>query len=228
MWLQLWRVETDVECVYLSIKTSARLSKVQLGYNMASKDIVKEVKNYLKTYSSAGMDISWWDNSIKHYDGTKTVPPTSPPPGTNPGNAKSPKRVDTVPIDNTNNTSTNNVTPNVVAEDLPQLLDSRGALEGENVQGTFTRLRILLNDLENKGVSIPQVEVNGTFANNLPRKWLSMNQTQRANNSIKNNSLATLFGKNNYKEDVEEDTKSSSEFLADLNVEFYDRALLAN
>ncbi|GKF93004.1 hypothetical protein Tco_0279723, partial [Tanacetum coccineum] len=28
--------------------------------------------------------------------------------------------------------------------------------------------------------------------------------------------------------DVEEDTRSSSEFLADFNVEFHDRALLAN
>ncbi|GJT13736.1 hypothetical protein Tco_0860778, partial [Tanacetum coccineum] len=63
------------------------------------------------------------------------------------------------------------------------------ALEGENVQGTFTRLKILLNGLENKGVSIPQAKVTATFVNSLPRKWLSMNQTQRANNSIKNDSL---------------------------------------
>ncbi|GJT39132.1 hypothetical protein Tco_0938997 [Tanacetum coccineum] len=98
---------------------------------------------------------------------------------------------------------------------------------------------------------------------NLPKKWLSMNQTKRANNSIKNDSLTTLFCKYNYEEelinqiyefetkrftiqsftskafisntythdndsDVEEDTRSSSEFLAYLNVEFHDRALLAN
>ncbi|GJT72013.1 retrovirus-related pol polyprotein from transposon TNT 1-94 [Tanacetum coccineum] len=136
-------------------------------------------------------------------------------------------------------------------------------LEGEKVNGTFTRLKCLLNDLENKGVSISQAKVNVTFVNSLPRKWLSMNQTQKANNSIKNDSLATLYGKYNYKEglidhiyesksskftiqassskalisnthlqdsdsDVEEDTRSSSKFLADLNVEFHDRALLAN
>ncbi|GJV02556.1 retrovirus-related pol polyprotein from transposon TNT 1-94 [Tanacetum coccineum] len=98
------------------------------------------------------------------------------------------------------------------------------ALEGENVNGTFTRLKCLLNDLENKGGSIPQSEVDATFINSLPRKWLSMNQTQRANNSIKNDSLATLTGDS----DVEEDTRSSSEFLTDLNAEFHDRALLAN
>ncbi|GJR06024.1 retrovirus-related pol polyprotein from transposon TNT 1-94 [Tanacetum coccineum] len=110
------------------------------------------------------------------------------------------------------------------------------ALEGERVKETYTMLKILLNELENKDVKIPQA---------------------------KNDSLATLFGTYNYEEelidqiyksetkrftiqsstskalisntcsqdsdsDVEEDTKSSGEFLADLNVEFHDRALLAN
>ncbi|GKA58575.1 hypothetical protein Tco_0757763 [Tanacetum coccineum] len=65
---------------------------------------------------------------------------------------------------------------------------------------TFTRLKCLLNDLENNGVIIPQAEVNATFVNNLPRKWLSMNQTHWANNSIKNDCLATLYGKYNYEE----------------------------
>ncbi|GJX90784.1 hypothetical protein Tco_0344110 [Tanacetum coccineum] len=64
------------------------------------------------------------------------------------------------------------------------------ALEGEKVNATFTRLKCLLNDLENNGVSYPHAEDSDS--------------------------------------DVEEDTRSSSEFLADLNVEFHDRALLAN
>ncbi|GJS95756.1 retrovirus-related pol polyprotein from transposon TNT 1-94 [Tanacetum coccineum] len=137
------------------------------------------------------------------------------------------------------------------------------SLEGEKVMGTFTRLKCLLNDLENNGVTIPQAEVNATFVNSLPRKWLSMNQTQRANNSIKNDSLATLYGKYNYEEglidqiyesetqrfsiqassskalisntqfqdsdsDVEEDQRTSNEFMADLNAEYHERALLAN
>nr|GEU79015.1 retrovirus-related Pol polyprotein from transposon TNT 1-94 [Tanacetum cinerariifolium] len=34
------------------------------------------------------------------------------------------------------------------------------ALEGEKVQETYTRLKVLLNDLENKGVSIPQAEID--------------------------------------------------------------------
>ncbi|GJR04501.1 retrovirus-related pol polyprotein from transposon TNT 1-94 [Tanacetum coccineum] len=99
------------------------------------------------------------------------------------------------------------------------------SLEGEKVMGTFTRLKCLLNDLENNGVIIPQVEVNATFVNSLPRKWLSMNQTQRANNSIKNDSLATLYGKYNYEE---EEPRISSELLADLNAEYHKRDLLAN
>ncbi|GJW61512.1 hypothetical protein Tco_0110847 [Tanacetum coccineum] len=74
------------------------------------------------------------------------------------------------------------------------------SLEGEKVNGTFIRLKCLLNDLENNGVTIPQTEVNATFVNSLLRKWLSMNQTQRANNSIKNGCLATLYGKYNYEE----------------------------
>ncbi|GJX02261.1 hypothetical protein Tco_0186174, partial [Tanacetum coccineum] len=96
------------------------------------------------------------------------------------------------------------------------------SLEGEKVNGTFTRLKCLLNDLENNGVTIPQAEVNATFVNSLPRKWLSINQTQRANNSIKNDSLATLDS------DVEEDQRTSNEFMADLNVEYHERALLVN
>ncbi|GJW82359.1 retrovirus-related pol polyprotein from transposon TNT 1-94 [Tanacetum coccineum] len=37
------------------------------------------------------------------------------------------------------------------------------SLEYEKVNGTFTRLKCLLNDLENNGVTIPQAEVNATF-----------------------------------------------------------------
>ncbi|GJR78301.1 hypothetical protein Tco_0149086 [Tanacetum coccineum] len=97
------------------------------------------------------------------------------------------------------------------------------SLEGEKVKGTFTRLKCFLNDLENNGVFIPQAEVNATFVNSLPRKWLSINQTQRANNSIKNDSLAT-----DSDSDVEEDQRTNNEFMADLNVEYHERALLAN
>ncbi|GJS53296.1 hypothetical protein Tco_0626658, partial [Tanacetum coccineum] len=44
------------------------------------------------------------------------------------------------------------------------------SLKSEKVNGTFTRLKCLLNDLENNGVSIPQAKVNATFVNSLLRK----------------------------------------------------------
>ncbi|GKF71995.1 hypothetical protein Tco_0208109, partial [Tanacetum coccineum] len=37
------------------------------------------------------------------------------------------------------------------------------SLEGKKVNGTFTRLKCLLNDLEKNGVIIPQAKVNATF-----------------------------------------------------------------
>lgn len=75
-------------------------------------------------------------------------------------------------------------------------------LEGEKVAQTYTRLKSLLNDLSNKGVNIPKARVNATFFDNLPKKQLSLNWNQRANNSIKNFSFATLFGKYNYEEEL--------------------------
>nr|GEU70918.1 hypothetical protein [Tanacetum cinerariifolium] len=173
------------------------------------KDIFKEVKDYLKTYSSAG-----------------------------PSDTRDTK---------------------IVALRL-KFTDFK-ALEGEKVNGTYTRLKCFLNDIKNNRVIISQSEVNAMFVNSLPRKWLSMNQTQRANNSIKNDSLDALYGKYHYEEgliddiyasetqrftiyassskalisnnhsqdsdsDFEEDNKTNSEFMADLNAEYHKRALL--
>ncbi|GJU12052.1 hypothetical protein Tco_1134448 [Tanacetum coccineum] len=162
-----------------------------------------------------------------------SVPPIPPPLGSNAGKTGSPNRVDTMPTtnDTINTTTTTNVAQNVVDENLPQLLDSRGAvikcktakamwndlilaherpsntrdtkiaalrlkfnalkaLEGEKVNGTFTRLKCLLNDLENNGVIISQAEDSDL--------------------------------------DVEKDLRSSSEFIADLNAEYHERDLLEN
>ncbi|GJX26938.1 hypothetical protein Tco_0233234 [Tanacetum coccineum] len=161
------------------------------------RDIVKEVEIIFGDIYSPAEWLSAWiinlffvfkTNQDPNMSGT--VPPIPPPFGANTGNPSSPIRA--------------------VEEDLMSQMSlslmkmislvGKIALEGEKVNGTFTRLRILLNDLENNGVSIPQAEVNATFVNSLPRKWLSMNQTQRANNSIKNDTLAALYGKYNYEE----------------------------
>ncbi|GJV76069.1 retrovirus-related pol polyprotein from transposon TNT 1-94 [Tanacetum coccineum] len=102
------------------------------------KDTVKEVEDYLKTYSSAGMDISWYVEGIP----------------------------------------------------LRLKFNAFKSLEDEKVNGTFTRLKCLLNDLENNGVTIPQAEDSDS--------------------------------------DVEEDQRTRNKFMADLNVEYHERALLAN
>ncbi|GKA82610.1 mitochondrial proton/calcium exchanger protein-like protein isoform X1 [Tanacetum coccineum] len=53
----------------------------------------------------------------------KTIPP---PPVTNSRNAGNPNMVESIQTDSTNNNGTNNVTQNIVNEDLPQLFDSKG------------------------------------------------------------------------------------------------------
>nr|GEV70195.1 hypothetical protein [Tanacetum cinerariifolium] len=92
------------------------------------------------------------------------------------------------------------------------------------VNGTFTRLRSLLNDLENNGVSISQAEVNATFVNSLPRKWLKSSRfTLQGSKALISNPTVQESDS-----DIEEDQRSSSELLADLNDEFHERDLLAN
>nr|GEY20996.1 hypothetical protein [Tanacetum cinerariifolium] len=119
---------------------------------------------------------------------SETIPPIPPPFGTSSGNPGSPNvnRVDTIPTttDPINTMTTTNISQSI-DEYLPQLLDSRGSSHVTNVP-TFDKEDFM--------------KVNATFVNSLPRKWLSMNQTQRANNSIKNDCLATLYGKYNYEE----------------------------
>ncbi|GJY95689.1 retrovirus-related pol polyprotein from transposon TNT 1-94 [Tanacetum coccineum] len=290
------------------------------------KDIVKEVEDYLKTYSSAGMDISWRETQYL----LKARQKIPPPFGASSGNPGSPNvnRVDTMPTttDPINTTTTTNVSQSVVDENLPQLLDSRGgshvtnvpafdkedftswkvrflvfldglepyllktledgpfvpmsslstsenplpkrqnqwsnaesrlanqdkrlksiiisclpndvmksvikcktvkemwndlilahegpsdirdtkiaalrlkfnafkSLEGEKVNGTFTRLKCLLNDLKNNSVTIPQAEVNATFVSD---------------------------------SDVKKDQRTCNKFMVNLNVEYHERALLEN
>ncbi|GJW56972.1 hypothetical protein Tco_0103703 [Tanacetum coccineum] len=72
-----------------------------------AKDIVKEVEDHLKTYSSAGMDIS-----CPNVNRVDMMPTTSEP---------------------INTTTTSNVAQSVVDENLPQLLDSRGGSHVINV-----------------------------------------------------------------------------------------------
>ncbi|GJY71031.1 hypothetical protein Tco_0474734 [Tanacetum coccineum] len=133
-------LRVDERACQLSVKglaeykaSASNLRRIQVKY------IVKEVEDYLKTYSSDGMDISWILDtsqlpplriqprfSINRECNpimSGTVPPIPPPLGTNTGNPTSPNRTDPIPVDISNNTTTTNVAQNVVNKDLPQLLD---------------------------------------------------------------------------------------------------------
>nr|GEX57600.1 retrovirus-related Pol polyprotein from transposon TNT 1-94 [Tanacetum cinerariifolium] len=150
---------------------------------------------------------------------SETVPPIPPPLGTNTGSPSNPNvnRLETMPnIDTTNTLPTINVSRSVADDDLllPQLLDSRGGSHITKVptfdKDDFTSWKIR--------VVISQSEVNVAFVNSLPRKWLSMNQTQRANNSIKNDSLAALYGKYHYEEGLIDEDEGTTKFKGFIEI----------
>ncbi|GJW76277.1 retrovirus-related pol polyprotein from transposon TNT 1-94 [Tanacetum coccineum] len=202
------------------------------------KDIVKEVADYLKTYSSAGMDISWFlvfldvlePYLLKTLEDGPFVPMSSLSTIENPlpkrqnqwSNAKSrlanqDKGLKSIIISCLPNDvmkyvikcktakemwndlilahEGSSVTRDTKIAALRLKFNAFKSLEGEKVMGTFTRLKCLLNDLENNGVTIPQAEFNATFDSD---------------------------------SDVEEDQRNSNKFMADLNAEYHERALLAN
>ncbi|GKA14806.1 retrovirus-related pol polyprotein from transposon TNT 1-94 [Tanacetum coccineum] len=156
-----------------------------------------------------------------------TVPPIPPPLGTSSGNSSSPNvnRVDTMPTttDLINTTTTTNVSQSVVNENLPQLLDSRGGSHVINVpvfdKEDFTswnvRFLVFLDGLE---PYILKTLEDGPFA-----------RAQRF--TIQASSSKALISNNHFQDidsDVEEDQRTSNKFMADLNAEYHERALLAN
>ncbi|GKF68545.1 hypothetical protein Tco_0198224, partial [Tanacetum coccineum] len=122
-----------------------------------------------------------------------------------------------------------------------------------------------MNELVNDGINLLNLEINTSFINGLPKKWLSFCQSLKNTNHVKDSKLASLFGKLKYEEnlidniyeteknkslvsatplstaffssfifqdfqdslDDEEDTRSSQEYLNDLEKEYQARALLA-
>ncbi|GJS84157.1 hypothetical protein Tco_0750698 [Tanacetum coccineum] len=106
--------------------------------------------------------------------------------------------------------------------------------EGESLTQTFTRYKALMNELVNDGIKLSKHEINTGFINRLPKKWLSFCQSLRNTNYMKDSELASLFGKLKYEEnlidnstDDEEDTRTSQEYLNDLEEEYQAGALLA-
>ncbi|GJV19279.1 hypothetical protein Tco_1368299 [Tanacetum coccineum] len=106
--------------------------------------------------------------------------------------------------------------------------------EGENLTHTFTRYKVLMNELVNNGINFSKLEINIGFINSLPKKWLSFCQSLGNSNHVKESELASQFDKLKYEEnlidnnpDGEEDTRSSQVYLNDLEEEYQARALLA-
>ncbi|GJZ60514.1 hypothetical protein Tco_0616330 [Tanacetum coccineum] len=122
-----------------------------------------------------------------------------------------------------------------------------------------------MNELVNDGIKLSKLEINTSFLNGIPKKWLSFYQNLRNTNHVKYYELASLFGKLKYEEnlidsiyetkkrkylisatplstaffstsivqdfqnspDDEEDTRSSHEYLNDIDEEYLTRSLLA-
>nr|GEV59891.1 hypothetical protein [Tanacetum cinerariifolium] len=121
--------------------------------------------------------------------------------------------------------------------DLNLCYDTFKFKEGESLTQTFTRYKALMNELVKDGIKLLKLEINTGFINGLPKKWLSFCQSLRNINNVKDYELASLFDKLKYEEnlidnfqdslDDEEDTRSSHEYLNDLDEEYQARALLA-
>ncbi|GJW35236.1 hypothetical protein Tco_0058156 [Tanacetum coccineum] len=117
----------------------------------------------------------------------------------------------------------------------------------------------------NDGIELSKLEINTSFINGLPKKWLSFCQSLRNTNHVKESELSSLFGKLRYEvnlidsiyetdkektlvsatplttaflstfivqdfqdsPDDEEDTRSSQEYMNDLEEEYQARDLLA-
>ncbi|GJZ65818.1 hypothetical protein Tco_0622514, partial [Tanacetum coccineum] len=111
------------------------------------------------------------------------------------------------------------------------------SLEGEKVHETFTRLKCLLNDLENNGVTIPQAEFNATLAtlygkyNYEERLIDQIYESEIQIFTIQFSSSKALIFNTHFQDsdsDIKEDQRTSNEFMADLNAEYHERAILAN
>ncbi|GJV95813.1 retrovirus-related pol polyprotein from transposon TNT 1-94 [Tanacetum coccineum] len=80
--------------------------------------------------------------------------------------------------------------------------------EGETPTQTFTRYKALMNELVNDGIKLSKLEINTGL---------------RSTNHVKDSELSSLF----HSLDDEEDTRSSREYLNDLEEEYQASALLA-
>ncbi|GJZ07501.1 putative xyloglucan:xyloglucosyl transferase, xyloglucan-specific endo-beta-1,4-glucanase [Tanacetum coccineum] len=289
-----------IQCPVMKGLSECKASKSNVR-RIQVKDIVKEVEDYLKTYSSAGMDISggshvtnvlafdkedfrsWKVRFLVFLDGLEPyllktledgpfVPMSSLSTTENPlpkrqnqwSNAESrlanqDKLLKSIIISCLPNNVMKYVIKCKTAKEMWNDLilahegpsDTRDtkiaalrlkfnsfkSLEGEKVMGTFTRLKCLLNDLENNSATIPQAEVNATLATlygkyNYEEGLIDqIYESEKQIFSIQASSSKALISNTQFQDsdsDVEEDQRTSNEFMVDLNAEYHERALLAN
>ncbi|GJS15108.1 retrovirus-related pol polyprotein from transposon TNT 1-94 [Tanacetum coccineum] len=74
--------------------------------------------------------------------------------------------------------------------------------EGETLTQTFTRYKALMNELVNDAIKLSNLAINTGFINGLPKKWLSLCQSLRNTNHVKESELASLFRKLKYEENL--------------------------
>ncbi|GJS12188.1 retrovirus-related pol polyprotein from transposon TNT 1-94 [Tanacetum coccineum] len=121
--------------------------------------------------------------------------------------------------------------PSIVKEsrvmDLKLCYNTFKFKEGESLTHTFTRYKALTNERLNDGVKLLKLEINTGFINGLPKKWLAFCQSFRNTNHVKESELASLFSKPKYEENLMNSTRSSQEYMNDLEEEYQARALLA-
>ncbi|GJR55108.1 retrovirus-related pol polyprotein from transposon TNT 1-94 [Tanacetum coccineum] len=217
-----------------------------------SLDILETFEINLDPYDTDYENMNVSDDLIMSGD----IPPIPPPFGASSGNPGSPNanRVDTIPTttDPINTTTTTNCKTAkemwndiILAHEGPS--DARDtkiaalrlkfnafkSLEGEKVMGTFTRLKCLLNDLENNGVTIPKQNLATLYGKYNYEEGLidQIYKSEIQRFSIQTPSSKALISNTQFQDsesDVEEDQRTNNEFMADLNAEYHKRALLVN
>nr|GFA18918.1 hypothetical protein [Tanacetum cinerariifolium] len=106
----------------------------------------------------------------------------------------------------------------------------------ESRSQTYTRYKTLLNELANDGVNLCKHEINVGFVNGLLEKRLTFSQGLRNANHTLTLDLADIYGRFVYENNLSKeensenkvDERSNEEYLRGLDVEYQERALLAN
>ncbi|GKD86965.1 hypothetical protein Tco_1358119 [Tanacetum coccineum] len=95
----------------------------------------------------------------------------------------------------------------------------------ESLSHTYTRYKTLLNELANDGVNLSKYEINIGFVNSLLEMWLTFSQGLRNANHTQTLDLADIYEGFVYEDNL---IQRSEEYLRDLDIEYHERAFLAN